>query len=164
MIISLLRPIILFSLTTIFAVASISCNTEIVSQEEFSELTTELATTQSQLKGLQIQLTDAEFKVSQYENSLREYTTIVDADYPNLLSRVEQARLILELIIVSSAYSQGQATELEMMSVFVNVEKIDSSVVKEGIIKMMAGGELMGDEEAGELISTWLDEVHRLLQ
>ena len=164
MIISLLRPIILFSLTTIIAVTSISCNTEVVSLKEFSELTTELATTQSQLKGLQMKLAEAEFKVSQYENSLREYTTIVDADYPNLLSRVEQARLILELIAVSSAYDQGLATELDMMSVFATVEKIDSSVVKEGIIKMMAGGELMSDEEAGELISTWLDEVYRLLQ
>ena len=164
MIISLLRPIILFSLTTIIAVASISCNTEVVSVEEFSKLTTELAATKSQLKGLQIKLSDAEFKVSQYETRLREYTTIVDADYPNLLSRVEQARLILELIIVSLAYDQGLATELEMMSVFANVEKIDSSVVKEGIIKMMASGELMSDEEGGELISTWLDEVYRLLQ
>ena len=164
MIISLLRPIILFSLTTIIAVASISCNTEVVSVEEFSELTTELAATKSQLKGLQIKLSDAEFKVSQYETRLREYTTIVDADYPNLLSRVEQARLILELIIVSLAYDQGLVTELEMMSVFANVEKIDSTVVKEGIIKMMAGGELMSDEEGGELISTWLDEVYRLLQ
>ena len=164
MIISLLRPIVLFSLTTIIAVTSISCNTEVVSLKEFSELTTELATTQSQLKGLQMKLAEAEFKVSQYENSLREYTTIVDADYPNLLSRVEQARLILELIAVSSAYDQGLATELDMMSVFATVEKIDSSVVKEGIIKMMAGGELMSDEEAGELISTWLDEVYRLLQ
>ena len=80
MIISLLRPIILFSLTTIIAVASISCNTEVVSVEEFSKLTTELAATKSQLKGLQIKLSDAEFKVSQYETRLREYTTIVDAD------------------------------------------------------------------------------------
>lgn len=164
MIISLIRPIIIFSLTAIFAVASISCAAEGVSLEEYAALTTELENTQNQVKELQVKLAEAEFKVSQYENSLREYTTIVDADYPNLLSRVEQARLILELITVSSTYVQGLATELEMMSVFANVEKIDSSVVKEGIIKMMAGGELMRDEEAGELISTWLDEVARLLQ
>ena len=36
--------------------------------------------------------------------------------------------------------------------------------LKEGIIKMMAGGELMSDEEGGDLISTCLDEVYRLLQ
>ena len=160
----LLQPTILVLLNTLLIFALMACNTNEVSPEKISEITNELTSTQAQLKALQIKLTDAEFKVAQYENSLREYTTIVDADYPNLLSRVEQARLILELIAVSSAYDQGLATELDMMSVFATVEKIDSSVVKEGIIKMLAGGELMSDEEGGELISTWLDEVYRLLQ
>ena len=96
MIISLIRPIIIFSLTAIFAIASISCSTEGVSLEEFATLSTELAATQNQVQELKIQLADAEFKVSQYENTLREYTTIVDADYPNLINRVEQARLIME--------------------------------------------------------------------
>ena len=93
-----------------------------------------------------------------------EYTTIVDADYPNLINRVEQARLIMELITVSSAYDQGLATDLEMMSVMANVDKIDSAIVKTGLIQMMADGAIMSDDEAGELISSWLVEVHKLLQ
>ena len=164
MIISLIRPIIIFSLTAIFAIASISCSTEGVSLEEFATLSTELASTQNQVQELKMQLADAEFKVSQYENTLREYTTIVDADYPNLIKRVEQARLIIELIIVSSAYDQGLATDLEMMSVMANVDKIDSTIVKTGLIQMMAAGAIMSDDEAGELISSWLVEVHKLLQ
>ncbi|MEG3594660.1 MAG: hypothetical protein VX355_04145 [Chloroflexota bacterium] len=164
MIISLIRPIIIFSLTAIFAIASISCSTEGVSLEEFATLSTELAATQNQVQELKIQLADAEFKVSQYENTLREYTTIVDADYPNLINRVEQARLIIELITVSSAYDQGLATDLEMMSVMANVDKIDSAIVKTGLIQMMADGAIMSDDEAGELISSWLVEVHKLLQ
>jgi hypothetical protein len=164
MIISLIRPIIIFSLTAIFAIASISCSTEGVSLEEFATLSTELAATQNQVQELKIQLADAEFKVSQYENTLREYTTIVDADYPNLINRVEQARLIMELITVSSAYDQGLATDLEMMSVMANVDKIDSAIVKTGLIQMMADGAIMSDDEAGELISSWLVEVHKLLQ
>ena len=164
MIISLIRPIIIFSLTAILAIASISCSTEGVSLEEFATLSTELAATQNQVQELKIQLADAEFKVSQYENTLREYTTIVDADYPNLINRVEQARLIIELITVSSAYDQGLATDLEMMSVMANVDKIDSAIVKTGLIQMMADGAIMSDDEAGELISSWLVEVHKLLQ
>ena len=164
MIISLIRPIIIFSLTAIFAIASISCSTEGVTLEEFATLSTELAATQNQVQELKIQLADAEFKVSQYENTLREYTTIVDADYPNLINRVEQARLIIELITISSAYDQGLATDLEMMSVMANVDKIDSAVVKSGLIQMMADGAIMSDDEAGELISSWLVEVHKLLQ
>tara|TARA_B100000959_G_scaffold246361_1_gene271784 strand:+ start:422 stop:916 length:495 start_codon:yes stop_codon:yes gene_type:complete len=164
MIFSLKQPIVIFSLSAIFAIASISCSTEGVSLEEFAALSTELAATQTQLKELQIKLADAEFRVSQYENSLREYTTIVDADYPNLLNRVEQARLIIELITVSSAYDQGLVTDLEMMSVFANVEKIDSAVVKTGVIQMMADGTIMNDEEVRELIPSWITEVHKLLQ
>ncbi|MCH2312244.1 MAG: hypothetical protein MK362_07155, partial [SAR202 cluster bacterium] len=142
----------------------ISCAAEGVSLEEYAALTTELGNTQNQAKELQLKLSDSEFKLSQYENTLREYTTIVDADYPNLLKRVEQARLILELITVSSAFDQGLATELEMMSVMANVEKINSSVVKTGLIKMMSDGEIMSEDEAGELINSWLNEVHKLLE
>lgn len=160
----ILHPTTLVLLTTVLFLASISCSAEGIPLEEFAALSTELKTTQTQLQELQMKLADAEFKVSQYENSLREYTTIVDADYPNLLNRVEQARLIIDLITVSSAYDRGLATDLDMMSVMGTVEKIDSSVVKTGLIQMLADGAIMTDEENDELISSWLTEVHKLLQ
>tara|TARA_Y100000590_G_C15747265_1_gene1022614 strand:+ start:68 stop:562 length:495 start_codon:yes stop_codon:yes gene_type:complete len=164
MIIRVLRPLLVLSVTVIFAITSISCSAEGVSLEEFSGLSTQLQATENQLKELQIKLADSEFRVTQYENTLRQYTTIVDADYPNLLKRVEQARLIMEMITVSASYQQGLVTDSEMMSVIANVEKIDSTVVKEGVIQMMADGSIMNKDEAGELVTSWLNEVHRLLQ
>ncbi|MQG15647.1 MAG: hypothetical protein FI698_02400 [SAR202 cluster bacterium] len=164
MIIRVIRPLLVLSVTVIFTITSISCSAEGVSLEEFSGLSTQLQATENQLKELQIKLADSEFRVTQYENTLRQYTTIVDADYPNLLKRVEQARLIMEMITVSASYQQGLVTDSEMMSVIANVEKIDSTVVKEGVIQMMADGSIMNEDEAGELVTSWLNEVHRLLQ
>ena len=110
MIISLIRPIIIFSLTAIFAIASISCSTEGVTLEEFATLSTELAATKNQVQEFKIQLADAEFKVSQYENTLREYTTIVDADYDPIAINIRQ---YIENTFVLRPYNPAPTMNIE---------------------------------------------------
>ncbi|PZC44691.1 MAG: hypothetical protein DK302_000926 [Chloroflexi bacterium] len=160
----LFKSTILVLLCTLLGFVLISCSTNENSIEDFVEISNELSKTQTQLKELQTKLVDAEFKVAQYEVKLAQYTKTVDADYPNLLRRVEQARLIIKLINVSSAYRMDMASEMELMSTIGNAQKIDSRIVKDGLIKMMQSGQIMNDESADTMILAWLDEVDRLLE
>jgi hypothetical protein len=160
----LFKSTILVLLCTLLGFVLISCSTNENSIEDFVEISNELSKTQTQLKELQTKLVDAEFKVAQYEVKLAQYTKTVDADYPNLLRRVEQARLIIKLINVSSAYRMDMASEMELMSTIGNAQKIDSRIVKDGLIKMMQSGQIMNDESADTMILAWRDEVDRLLE
>ena len=160
----LFKSTILVLLCTLLGFVLISCSTNENSIEDFVEISNELSKTQTQLKELQTKLVDAEFKVAQYEVKLAQYTKTVDADYPNLLRRVEQARLIIKLIKVSSAYRMDMASEMELMLTIGNAQKIDSRIVKDGLIKMMQSGQIMNDESAETMILAWLDETDRLLE
>ena len=160
----LFKSTILVLLCTLLGFVLISCSTNENSIEDLVEISNELSKTQTQLKELQTKLVDAEFKVAQYEVKLAQYTKTVDADYPNLLRRVEQARLIIKLIKVSSAYRMDMASEMELMLTIGNAQKIDSRIVKDGLIKMMQSGQIMNDESAETMILAWLDETDRLLE
>ena len=133
-------------------------------QEELNRISTDLGATQEELNDIKAQLAEAESKITEYEIRLREYTKIVDSDYPNLQKRVQQASLILEIINTSVAYERGLVGEMELFNAVSTIDLIDSREIKEDFIKMIQSGKLMSEVETDIMMSSWLAEVESLLQ
>ena len=156
------KSIIILFVAVILLLSVFSCND--VSQKESNPISTDLGATQEELNDIKAQLAEAESKITEYEIRLREYTKIVDSDYPNLQKRVQQASLILEIINTSVAYERGLVGEMELFNAVSTIDLIDSREIKEDFIKMIQSGKLMSEVETDIMMSSWLAEVESLLQ